>query len=142
MKLIETLKAAAEAREEALKAATEKAREVVTPGLKDFMETHPELVAISWTQYTPYFNDGDTCEFGVNDVYFTNDPEMLNEHVYDWDYHWGAKDDKYSESTLADLKELGKALCNADQELLALFGDHVRVIVTKDGIEVEEYIHD
>jgi hypothetical protein len=30
---------------------------------------------VRWTQYTPYFNDGDTCEFGANeiDVHFANE---------------------------------------------------------------------
>jgi hypothetical protein len=26
----------------------------------------PYFVAFGWTQYTPYFNDGDVCEFGVH----------------------------------------------------------------------------
>ena len=32
-------------------------------GLLEF----PEVEAVRWTQYSPYFNDGDVCEFGVND---------------------------------------------------------------------------
>lgn len=27
------------------------------------------VAAIRWRQYTPYFNDGDECKFGVEDVY-------------------------------------------------------------------------
>lgn len=27
---------------------------------------HDSFTAIRWTQYTPYFNDGDPCVFGVN----------------------------------------------------------------------------
>ena len=26
----------------------------------------PDLKSFGWTQYTPYFNDGDSCEFGVH----------------------------------------------------------------------------
>lgn len=36
---------------------------------KFFFEETP-VQAVTWTQYTPYFNDGDECIFGVNDLYF------------------------------------------------------------------------
>jgi len=29
----------------------------------------PGVEAIKWRQYTPYFNDGDACEFGINEPY-------------------------------------------------------------------------
>jgi len=32
-------------------------------------EKVPEFKYATWTQYTPYWNDGDTCEFSVNEVY-------------------------------------------------------------------------
>jgi len=34
-----------------------------------FMQESNYIENISWTQYTPYFNDGDTCEFSVNTDY-------------------------------------------------------------------------
>lgn len=30
----------------------------------------PDLESIKWTQFTPYFNDGEACEFGVNEPEF------------------------------------------------------------------------
>lgn len=38
--------------------------------------------AISWTQYTPYFNDGDTCEFSahVDNLSVHYDGEKYNEY--------------------------------------------------------------
>lgn len=33
----------------------------------------PRLTGIYWTQYTPFFNDGDTCEFNVYDFHFEVD---------------------------------------------------------------------
>ena len=33
------------------------------------MEQSNHIQNISWTQYTPYFNDGDVCEFSVNTDY-------------------------------------------------------------------------
>jgi len=32
-------------------------------GFKEIFESCPELVGVRWTQYTPYFNDGDACNF-------------------------------------------------------------------------------
>ncbi|MGC9439277.1 hypothetical protein [Streptomyces sp. WG5] len=29
----------------------------------------PTITRFGWTQYTPYFNDGDTCEFGVHGLW-------------------------------------------------------------------------
>lgn len=40
--------------------------------MKDLIE-NPAVQAIVWSQYTPYFNDGDTCKFGINEVYFVID---------------------------------------------------------------------
>ena len=34
---------------------------------KDFFKLVPLVKRIEWTQYTPYFNDGDSCEFSVNE---------------------------------------------------------------------------
>ena len=39
---------------------------------REFFENNPTIKLICWTQYTPYFNDGDTCTFRVNDIYFSN----------------------------------------------------------------------
>ena len=33
-----------------------------------FFEQHKCIKAITWTQYTPYFNDGEPCEFNVYDL--------------------------------------------------------------------------
>jgi len=32
----------------------------------DLFKQAPNLKSFGWTQYTPYFNDGDTCEFSVH----------------------------------------------------------------------------
>ena len=57
---------------------------------KDIFATAPNLKSVSWTQYTPYFNDGDTCYFSahtddleINGVSEYNDDEDNEEHLYD-----------------------------------------------------------
>lgn len=47
-----------------------KARTALNTEFKEFFAAHPQVERIVWTQYTPYFNDGDTCEFSVNEPVF------------------------------------------------------------------------
>jgi len=39
--------------------------------VKSIFEEFPCVDSFSWTQYTPYFNDGDTCNFSAHTDYFT-----------------------------------------------------------------------
>lgn len=45
-----------------------KAKTALSLEFKNFFKKYPEIEAIKWSQYTPYFNDGEPCEFGVGDV--------------------------------------------------------------------------
>jgi len=45
---------------------------------KAFFVATPDVQALEWTQYTPYWNDGEETEFGVHDVWYYlsfQDPE-------------------------------------------------------------------
>ncbi|AKF13653.1 hypothetical protein PHIN3_390 [Sinorhizobium phage phiN3] len=54
---------------DAQEAAKRESQAIITSIFKEFFEKHGEHVyAIHWTQYTPYFNDGEECEFGVNEI--------------------------------------------------------------------------
>lgn len=46
------------------------ARSYIESGVQQFFEACPEVNAIFWRQYTPYFNDGEPCEFSVHDLFF------------------------------------------------------------------------
>jgi hypothetical protein len=47
--------------------------------LTPLMEESLHIKDISWTQYTPYFNDGDECTFGVNtDYLYVNGDDEAN----------------------------------------------------------------
>lgn len=87
------------------------------------------LVSFSWTQYTPYFNDGEECEFGVN---------------CDWPYVNDVDFDDRDETTFEDLfVTIRDFLWNIDADAFRdSFGDHCRVTVTRTGVTVEEYRHD
>lgn len=95
---------------------------------KETFEKYPKLERISWSQYTPYFNDGEECTFSSNHDY----AEIEGEGIKDGD-----------ETYRAIEEDINKFLSQFDDELLkSLFGDHVQIIVTKEGISIEEYDHD
>ena len=54
------------------------AESILKETFKYVFDKNPSITAIVWSQYTPYFNDGDSCEFNVNDVQFTNVKNLDN----------------------------------------------------------------
>lgn len=140
---------------------------------KDFFEKNSGIKAIVWTQYTPFFNDGDTCEFSVNEPVFTNAEREDLEYVNPWGEYEGENEkiwvcETYSivhlyddgrpwlDDTREAIKESGQTIdikaCDLFSRMIqsadfepvmeAMFGNHVKVIATKDGFDVEEYDHD
>lgn len=120
---------------------------------KEFFEKNPHVKAIKWNQYTPYFNDGDTCEFSVNDASFTNaegedldevnawgEYEGENDAVWVWE-GWGAAPEGID---IKPMQEFNRIICSeAMSEVMeAMFENHVTVTATRDGFEVNEYDHD
>jgi hypothetical protein len=113
--------------------------------LQEFMKEHPQVKQIKWTQYTPYFNDGDACEFSVNCIGFYFEGDDIEEPDYDFElyrYDNFEKKEVCSFETFRACKDLEKELQEASAELETIFGDHVEVTVKADGVEVEEYDHD
>lgn len=139
----------------------------------------PGIHSFGWRQYTPYYNDGEQCVFGVGNVWFltpedAEDPEdekLREESYYTWEEvhsYAGAKgfaptcteqfydeekllwsrkvwsNQRYDEARYERCKELSEALWNNefDVALLAKFGDHAIVTITKDKITVEFYEHE
>jgi hypothetical protein len=144
MKIVEQLTNLSAQLTEIQERTRREAQEVLKPGLKEFMDSHLDVEAIRWTQYTPYFNDGETCTFGVHDLEakFVGGDEEAGDREDGFEYLWSRTPDGVDNKTWADLHALNKALSNSDDALQATFGDHVRVIVTKDGVDTEEYEHD
>lgn len=126
----------------------------------DTILDEPGVEAVKWTQYTPYFNDGDACEFGLNDptVRLVGDDEEAGDYgdgfrsVYDfWEYPNDGSYD-YSKRTYiefegVDVPALYEKLSNFNTARFeavaqANFGDHAEVTATKAGFNVEYYEHD
>lgn len=128
------------------------AQELFKKTTKNFFEKVPEVKCFYWTQYTPYFNDGDTCVFSVGDVYFTNTTDVDN---ISWDDYEGEEENVFVFGGWGDCPELSAEAQKACKELSnliqsgdfenvmeAMFGDHVKVFATVDGFDVQEYDHD
>lgn len=101
---------------------------------------NPTLKSFDWRQYTPYFNDGDPCEFSA----YIDEPGINGvdgDNIYDFgDYN------KYQSNV--ELVPLQKAVRDflaifSEDDLEVLFGDGVTVTVRADGsIDVDDYDHD
>jgi len=126
---------------------------------KDFFsaifEQFPDVVSFGWTQYTPYFNDGETCEFSVNSyaesIYINGingDEQESNEYDEDSDLN----EDEDSEES----DEIDPAVANEAREIIAeileainsdvlldMYGDHATVTIKRSGKAViNEYEHE
>lgn len=130
----------------------------------------PTMKAFGWTQYTPYFNDGEPCVFGVGGPWFltVNDPDPDGmEDMYEfqigysghpslgkrdsrWEGDWPNRREVPLEYEGPDVERFDrvKALSDAiergefDDVLLEAFGDHASIRVTAAGITVDSYSHD
>jgi hypothetical protein len=132
------------------KALHEEIRGMFGEGAKGVFESHPNLVSISWTQYTPYFNDGDACSFSSYHDYpaitFKLQDEDGEDVEVEFDENSGEEDpDDYEEADAirAAAESAADFLGNFEEdEFEALFGDHVKVTVTPDGKAVTETYRD
>jgi hypothetical protein len=113
----------------------------------DLFRANPDLVSFEWKQYTPYFNDGDVCEFGVNSDWIKvehrdeNGDIVLEEEAYvPYDVIKGEREATNQERMYQNIIDVVSAV--DEDVMLSLFGDHVAVKVTKDGVTVSEYAHD
>lgn len=134
-----------------------KAKGVIKEALKELFAAFPILDSVKWTQYTPYFNDGDACTFSVNDVYikFSGVTGTRAESVGDWGDGWlnldyeheilneiEQLDEPTKKSLIKTIELLNKELQGNEDALYAAFGDHVEVIVDRTNIDAVSYSHD
>jgi hypothetical protein len=146
--------------EEAKQAYRDAAKAFFAEFTKETFEALPDLKAIRWTQYTPYSNDGDSCEFSVSDPEYdisiagdgrSSDPDDYDDDekyrdLWDIGYDWKREDE--SRGTRFPGREVLEVFVRrfgglGDDFFETGFGDHVQVTVTRDGeTKVEEYSHD
>lgn len=118
---------------------------------KEIFVTIPELKAIAWYQYTPYFNDGDECTFRIREVVFysfvPDRPFRYAEQIEEDEYpegSWAHSEYSLKKSQLP--KEVIDFLSNFDttinensEFIKEIFGDHSIVSFTANGIEISDY---
>lgn len=145
--------------------------ELLVKLIKEELFDKYQVEKVFWVQYTPYFNDGDSCEFSVREkaciiigdedacdyegsnMYYTSMEDLqkdLNHPTYGW-YRSNAKDAlevSKLEPNYFELVETWRKITRvmdkiSDDIYLFAFGDHARVTITRDGkIEIDEYGHD
>jgi hypothetical protein len=127
------------------KEAKEKVESIFKTAALELFVEYPVLKSISWSQYTPYFNDGEPCYFSSHHSYATI-KFVTSDEDEDEDERYEDEGFDKSSATPEQLKAGKQAeefLDNFDDDDMEnLFGDGVKVIITKDGIEVEDYDHD
>ena len=118
-----------------------------------FWEKNPAVKAVIWTQYAPYFNDGDPCTFKVHTADFTNAEgddlsdislwgEYYGENESIWcDYQFGGtwglpKSDGVDEESTEQLSGLIRS-SEMKSVMEMMFGSDSKVIATREGFQVE-----
>lgn len=146
-----------------------KGENAVRSAIRAFFDAYPEVKALRWHQYTPYFNDGDACYFGYygaevklgdTPIYYecpehegvvTTEPAKCGkpkcgrqtEAVESEDEEFvDSYDDSVSPSLKKALENFDSAMEDALDALEIAFGDHSEVTATRDEIKVDEYEHD
>jgi hypothetical protein len=129
------------------------AGEVFAEEAKKLFEAQPKLQSFSWTQYTPYFNDGESCYFGAHtdNLTVTDIDGNENDDISVWSINHRAAagvDWQGNPYFPSELELAGVAACDflkefKDEDFLMMFGDHTRVTVYRDGrVETDEYDHE
>lgn len=126
--------------EEMLKMIRAAGEPEIKAALKEIFAAHPSIASIRWTQYTPYFNDGEPCVFSVNSAEF-----ILNGED-EWHDTWGDWDATLKKSVKTPLHEAIGRFSNEIETLgsamLHIFGDHKIITCTREEIAVDEYDHE
>lgn len=148
-----------------------KSKDLFSKDIAGIFERNPELEKIAWTQYSPFFNDGDECVFSVHDLHFKRTGEVVEEDEEDYYDIYEMKDvydlsewiDSFiepqdenrwknriqyvapeNEQLFTDLVNLNEVICSPEgcDIMYDMFGNHAQVIIYRDRIEVDEYSHD
>jgi hypothetical protein len=127
---------------------------------KYIFEKYPTLESFGWTQYTPYFNDGDVTIFSANTDYLNINGEYVDgsnwsqkTKVLNWGT-WNKDTKKYEGRVEEDNVDYDPILTEASNEIvnfleqfdndfyLIKFGDHAEITVNKNGVDISDYDHD
>lgn len=114
-------------------------KQLVTELFDEFFASHPEALEVRWTQHTPFWNDGDECNFTLGDFCLITQKVLdgVGTDYSDQDlYHEGCSD--LSGNVYQDLWAVRHVL-EYDDLLDTLLGNYLRVIVRPGQIETSRY---
>ena len=125
-----------------MKAALEQANAIVKEAFleasNEVFNKYPNIESFSWTQYTPYFNDGDECTFSAQTEY----PQLTFTDGTEIDINYESGDDMRCE-VAKEIAAVETLLAQFDEsDYKEMFGDHVRVVVSRKGAKIEGYDHE
>lgn len=75
---------------------------------RPFFEAHPEVGAVEWGQWAPYFNDGDPCVFGIHGDTHAR-PKAIGRAYYDERADYDDEDGDGGEDAVIDDQVQGEA---------------------------------
>lgn len=135
----------------------EQKKEFQTKIKKAFKEELKTLVfpdkikSIEWTQYTPYFNDGDNCEFSVNSDYLSingdreDDVDFISKTNYEKvnGQYMEVPNPNYDKECADFVNRFSNIIGQMPNEvMLNMFGDHVSVTYSDGKFTVSDCRHD
>lgn len=88
--------------EEAKEKLAIETKNAIIPTIKAFLEEIPEFQSVVWTQYTPYFNDGDTCTFSVHEPKFLTGNDEADDDVYEGSFFSSLEPSEYQLKEIAN----------------------------------------
>lgn len=126
--------------------------EIVKEAAKPFFEDYPSINSFTVYAYTPWFNDGDACEYSV---YF-GEFKKINGKTEDFDSigaKWSYGEDAgkffFKEKDLQKKTESFHVIQDlfSDRDLVYhIFGDHMQIVISRDGenvsVDAQEFDHD
>ena len=116
---------------------------------KAIFDRYPSLYSFGWKQYTKYWNDGDECTFRVH----SGEPDINGAECYDIYYGKGEFEknqdvpDGWPKMTKEEAKPIQKEVAAfldvfESNIMHDMFEDHVKVTVTREGVQTESYEHE